>query len=78
MYRIDLGGTRHAFPSLAALLAAASPLRSGDVLAGLAAGSNLQRVAARMVLADMPLADLLTDALVPYETDEVTRLILDG
>jgi len=78
MYRIDLGGTRHTFASLAALLAAASPLRSGDVLAGLAAGSNLERVAARMVLADMPLADLLTDALVPYETDEVTRLILDS
>jgi ethanolamine ammonia-lyase large subunit len=78
MYWIDLGGTRHTFASLAALLAAASPLRSGDVLAGLAAGSNLERVAARMVLADMPLADLMTDALVPYEADEVTRLILDG
>lgn len=78
MYNIDLGGTRHTFASLAALLAAASPLRSGDVLAGLAAGSNLERVAARMVLADMPLADLLTDVLVPYEADEVTRLILDG
>jgi len=78
MYRIDLGAVRQTFASLAVLLAAASPARSGDALAGLAARSNLERVAARMVLADMPLADLLTDALFPYETDEVTRLILDG
>ena len=58
-------------------MAAASPARSGDALAGLAATSAVQRVAARSVLADLSLRVLLNDALVPYEADEVTRLILD-
>ena len=56
----------------------ASPRRSGDELAGIAADSDEQRVAARLVLADLPLAMFLTEDLVPYERDEVTRLIVDG
>jgi ethanolamine ammonia-lyase large subunit len=74
---IDCGGTRYRFPSITAVLAVASPLRSGDVLAGLAAQSEAQRVAARWLLADLPLTDLLETPAVPYETDEVTRLIVD-
>ncbi|GJD34980.1 ethanolamine ammonia-lyase subunit EutB [Methylobacterium aerolatum] len=77
-YRCDLGGERHRFPDLKAVLAAASPLRSGDELAGLAAASDAMRVAARTVLADLPLKTFLTEAVVPYEEDEVTRLIIDG
>lgn len=69
---------RFAFPDLKTLLAKASPLRSGDVLAGLAAGSDEERVAARFALAEVPLKRFLTDALVPYESDDVTRLIMDG
>jgi ethanolamine ammonia-lyase large subunit len=76
-YHIDLAGTRHSFATLAALLAAASPLRSGDVLAGVAAASAEVRVAARLALADLPLATFLADPVIPYETDEVTRLIID-
>ncbi len=73
----DLGATRHTFADLRALLAAASPRRSGDELAGLAAGSAAERVAARYALADLPLKCFLDEVLVPYETDEVTRLIVD-
>jgi ethanolamine ammonia-lyase large subunit len=70
-------GERHSFADLKALLAAASPARSGDELAGLAAASAERRVAARWVLADVPLGRFLQEPLVPYEADEVTRLILD-
>ena len=73
----DLAGTRYGFADLRALLAAASPQRSGDELAGLAAASAAERVAARYALADMPLTAFLSEALVPYEADEVTRLIVD-
>ena len=76
-YRHDLGGTRHRFADLRRLLAAASPRRSGDELAGLAAASDAERVAARFCLADVPLARFLDEATVPYEADEVTRLIHD-
>ncbi|SNX62817.1 ethanolamine ammonia-lyase heavy chain [Streptomyces sp. TLI_55] len=72
-----LGGERHRFASLAQLLAAASPERSGDRLAGLAAESARQRVAARWALAEVPLTTFLTEPLIPYESDDVTRLILD-
>ncbi|MFG1344256.1 ethanolamine ammonia-lyase subunit EutB [Xanthobacter autotrophicus DSM 431] len=77
-YRCDLGGERHVFADLKQVMAAASPLRSGDQLAGLAAASDAERVAARSVLADLPLKLFLAEPLVPYEEDEVTRLILDG
>ena len=73
-----LGQTRHRFDSLAQVMACASPRRSGDELAGLAAKTDEQRVAARRVLADLPLSIFLDQPLVPYEADEVTRLICDS
>ncbi len=78
MFEATAGGERHVFPSLAALMAKATPQRSGDELAGLAAESQAQRVAAQVALADLPLATFLTEAVVPYESDEVTRLIIDS
>ena len=76
-YHCDLSGTRHRFADLRALLAAATPLRSGDMLAGVAATSAEQRVAARYALADLPLGTFLEELLIPYEADEVSRLIVD-
>ena len=66
------------FASLKELLAKATPPRSGDVLAGVAAASARERVAAQLALAEVPLALFLNEALVPYEDDEVTRLIFDS
>lgn len=77
-YAATLNGTRHTFADLRALLACASPLRSGDQLAGIAAENDEQRIAAKLALADLPLKLFLSEALVPYEQDEVTRLIVDG
>ncbi|WP_062762886.1 ethanolamine ammonia-lyase subunit EutB [Falsirhodobacter sp. alg1] len=77
VYHATVGGERFRFDGLAALLAAATAERSGDQLAGIAAGSAPQRVAARYALADLPLRSFLTEVVVPYETDEVTRLIID-
>jgi ethanolamine ammonia-lyase large subunit len=78
MYAADLAGTRYRFEDLKSVLAAATPLRSGDQLAGVAARSAEQRVAARYVLADLPLKTMLEDLVIPYEQDEVTRLIVDA
>lgn len=78
MYAMTVAGTRHVFPDLRSVLAAASPARSGDALAGIGASSMEERVAARYVLADLPLTTFLSEAVIPYETDEVTRLILDS
>jgi ethanolamine ammonia-lyase large subunit len=72
-----VGGQAWRFDSLKTLLAKASPARSGDYLAGIAAASDAERVAAQMALADVPLKRFLTEALIPYEADEVTRLIID-
>jgi len=77
MYSIDVQGTRYRFDDLKSLMAKATPLRSGDCLAGVAAESAVERVAAQMRLADLPLSTFLQELLVPYEVDEVTRLILD-
>src|SRR5689334_14423501 len=77
MYRATIGNRRYAFPDLKTLMARASPLRSGDVLAGVAAETGEERVAAQFALADLPLATFLDDQVVPYEIDEVTRLIID-
>ncbi len=77
-YRIIAGGTLWAFADLKQLMAKATPLRSGDVLAGVAASSAEESVAARMCLADVPLRQFLTEALIPYEADDVTRLIMDS
>ncbi|TWI61477.1 ethanolamine ammonia-lyase heavy chain [Pseudoduganella lurida] len=73
-----VGANTYQFADLKDLMAKATPARSGDVLAGLAAGSAAERVAAQMTLAAQPLARFLAEALIPYETDEVTRLIVDS
>src|ERR1700746_3078611 len=77
MYSATVAGNRYPFPDIVALLAKASPLRSGDMLAGIAAQSGEERVAAQFALADLPLSALLDAPAVPYESDEVTRLIVD-
>jgi len=77
-YAHTLANTRYAFEDLRTLLARASPYRSGDALAGITATSAAERVAAQMALADVPLATILAEPVVPYETDEVTRLIVDS
>src|SRR5215212_3446343 len=76
-YAATLRGTRYAFADLRAVMAKASPLRSGDCLAGVAARDDRERVAAQTVLADLPLTWFLNEQVVPYESDEVTRLIVD-
>ena len=76
-YRIALDGVGYSFPGLGTLLAKASPARSGDQLAGVAAASAEERVAAQLCLAEVPLDQFLTEPVIPYEEDEVTRLILD-
>jgi ethanolamine ammonia-lyase large subunit len=78
MYRASVAGSRYTFPDVAVLLAKASPLRSGDVLAGVAAETNEERVAAQFALADLPLQILLEQHVIAYEADEVTRLIIDS
>lgn len=77
MYKTTLTHRTYRFASLKDLLAKASPARSGDVLAGISADSAEERMAAKMALADVPLRDILADPLIPYEQDEVTRLIID-
>src|SRR6516225_6819227 len=77
MYSATIGHRRYTFGDLKTLLAKASPLRSGDELAGLAAETGEERVAAQFALADLPLTAFLQDHVVPYESDEVTRLIVD-
>jgi ethanolamine ammonia-lyase large subunit len=76
-YTHVVAGERYHFGDLRELLAKASPARSGDLLAGVAAGSAEERVAAQLALADVPLRAFLSEAVVPYEDDEVTRLIVD-
>src|SRR3984957_19831630 len=77
LLRHTIDGEVYNFQDIKTLLAKATPARAGDELAGIAAGSSVERVAAQMVLADLPLTVFLNDAIVPYETDEVTRLIFD-
>jgi ethanolamine ammonia-lyase large subunit len=78
MYSATTGARRYVFDDLKTLLAKATPLRSGDALAGLAAENGEERVAAQFALADLPLTTFLNEQVVPYESDEVTRLIVDG
>jgi ethanolamine ammonia-lyase large subunit len=78
VYRNVIGSTVHVFDDLRDLLAKATPPRSGDQLAGIAAESAEQMIAARMALADLPLAQFLQEQVIPYEDDEVTRLIVDS
>lgn len=74
----QVSGTTYRFDGLVDLMAKATPLRSGDELAGCAAHSDAERAAAQWVLADLPLQVFLQDLLVPYESDEITRLIIDS
>ena len=76
-YRHTVRQTNYVFDDLKTLLARATPLRSGDQLAGVAARSAEERVAAQMALADLPLTTFLSEAVISYEEDEVTRLIID-
>jgi len=78
VFATTLNHTRYAFADLKAVLAAAGPDRSGDRLSGVAANSAAERVAARHVLADLPLATFLNELVIPYEADEVSRLIVDS
>src|SRR6202007_1476854 len=77
VYRHTIDATSYVFADLRDLLAKASPPRSGDRLAGIAAESAEQMVAARIALADVPLKQFLHETVIPYEDDEVTRLIVD-
>ena len=77
-YSHSIGGQNWRFDGLREVLAKASPLRSGDCLAGIAATSDAERAAAQMALADVPLKQFLHEAVIPYERDEVTRLIIDS
>src|SRR5205807_4268167 len=77
VYRHAIDATTYTFGDLRDLLAKATPPRSGDRLAGIAAESAEEMIAARMALADVPLKQFLNEAVIPYEDDEVTRLILD-
>ncbi|MFY8043120.1 MAG: ethanolamine ammonia-lyase subunit EutB, partial [Rhodoferax sp.] len=76
-YSHTIGQHRYHFADLRTLMGRASPLRSGDQLSGVAAATMQERMAAQMTLADLPLRTFLNEAVVPYETDEVTRLIID-
>src|SRR6266550_7442303 len=77
VYRHAIDATTHVFNDLRDLLAKATPPRSGDRLAGIAADSAAQMIAARIALADVPLKQFLHETVIPYEDDEVTRLIID-
>ena len=77
VYRCTIDATIHVFADLRDLLAKATPPRSGDRLAGIAAESAEQMIAARIALADVPLKQFLQEAVIPYEDDEITRLIVD-
>jgi ethanolamine ammonia-lyase large subunit len=78
IYRHAIAAHSYVFDDLRDLLAKATPLRSGDRLAGVAAGTAEEMIAARMALADVPLQQFLQETVVPYEDDEITRLIIDS
>ena len=78
LYRYTLRGRTYQFANLAEVLAKSTPERSGDQLAGLCAESMQERIAARLALANIPLTKFLEEPVIPYESDEVTRLILDS
>jgi ethanolamine ammonia-lyase large subunit len=76
-FRTSLGSRSYVFADLKSLMAKASPLRSGDCLSGVAAATSEERIAAALILAEVPLKRFLYEPLIPYEEDEVTRVILD-
>ncbi|MFM1910753.1 MAG: ethanolamine ammonia-lyase, large subunit, heavy chain [Pseudomonadota bacterium] len=77
IYRYTIDSHTYQFEDLKAVLAKATPARSGDYLAGVAAETYAERMAARMCLAEIPLKTFLEDLIIPYESDEITRLIVD-
>ncbi len=77
-FRATISKRTYTFESLKELLAKAAPARSGDMLAGVAADNDEERVAAQLALADVPLSRFLNEPIIPYEDDEVTRLIVDS
>ena len=77
MYSVKVGPRHYCFENLRVLAAKASPKRSGDELAGIAAESAEERAAAQAALAEVPIADFYETPLIAYEQDEVTRLIFD-
>jgi ethanolamine ammonia-lyase large subunit len=76
-YSITIAGSTHTFGDLKTLLAKATPARSGDALAGIAAGNEEERALAKIALAEVPLPRFLEELLIPYEQDEISRLIVD-
>ena len=78
MYKHTVHTRVYHFDDLKTLMANATPFRSGDAFAGITAGSYEERIAAQMCLADLPLKTFLNEAVIPYETDEITRLIIDN
>lgn len=78
MYKTIVGKKTYQFKNLKVLMAKATPLRSGDLLAGIAASTQEERVAAQIALSEVPLKRFLEEELIPYKKDEVTRLILDS
>ena len=78
MYQYTVRNKVYKFQDLKTLLAKASPYRSGDVLAGISAKTYEERVAAQIALADLPLKNFLNEDLIPYDDDEITRLIIDN
>jgi ethanolamine ammonia-lyase large subunit len=78
MYKHSIQNITYSFCDLKTLMAKATPFRTGDALAGLCADSYQERIAAQICLADVPLKNFLSEAIIPYESDEVTRLIIDG
>src|SRR5882757_10261502 len=78
MYRHTIKNKVYKFQDLKTLLAKASPYRSGDELAGVCASGYEERVAAQITLADVPLKTFLNEVVIPYEQDEITRLIIDS
>lgn len=77
-YKHNLGAQTYSFRDLKDVMAKATPARSGDYLAGVAATTYVERIAARMCLAEIPLTEFLQELLIPYESDEVSRLIIDN
>lgn len=77
-YKCSIQGRNYVFDDLKTLMAKATPFRSGDALAGVATESNAERVPAQMALSEVPLISFLNEAIIPYEQDEITRLIIDS
>src|SRR5580704_720263 len=78
VYRHNIDATAYVFDDLRDLLAKAAPPRSGDRLADIAAETAAQMISARIALADVPLKQFLHETVIPYEDDEITRLIVDS